>query len=354
MKSYLRGARWGALLASLPVIAGAQAERRTLTGDRVAIYNLAGKLTVQPGSGSQVAIDITRGGRDGSQLKIAAGDIRGSQTLRVIYPSNEISYATNNRNSRTTLRVNSDGTFNEQDGGDSWGRSADRVEIRDSDRGLDAHADLVVSVPKGQRLAIHWGVGETAITNVDGDLRVSVAASRVTSNHTSGRLTLETGSGTVDVSDAQGDVALATGSGGVTLHGIRGENLDVETGSGHVRGDDVDVRSLKLDVGSGGIQLARIKSARATVESGSGGADLGFLSVVSDVSVETGSGGVTLHLAADQGGDVDIQTSSGGINSDFPVQTTRIERGALRGRIGTGNGRIKIESGSGGVRLLKN
>ncbi len=354
MTSLLRAARWAAVFAAIPSLAHGQSEHRALTGDRISIYNLAGHLSVKAGSGSQVGVDIVRGGRDASQLKIVTGDIRGTQSLRVIYPSNQIVYSTANNRSRTQLHVNSDGTFDDQDGDRDWGRGTDRVEIRDSGNGLEAHADLVVSVPKGQRLAVHWGVGEAEVTNVDGDLRVSVAASRVTSTHTSGRLALLTGSGGVDVSDAQGDVELATGSGGVVLRGIHGENLDIETGSGRVRGEAVDVRSLKAEVGSGGLQLSHVKAARVTVDAGSGGTELAFESEVSDLAVDAGSGGVTLHLAANQSGDVDIRTGSGGVESDFPVQTTRIERGALHGHIGTGTGRIKVEAGSGGVRLLKN
>ena len=329
----------------------AQTEHRALTGDRVSIYNLAGRLRVQAVSGNQVSVDVTRGGRDASRLKLLTGEIRGWQSLRVAYSADEIVYPEMGRRSRTQLRVNADGTFD--DDGDSWRRD-DRVEIRDSGSGLEAHADMVVGVPKGQRIAIHWGAGEAQIANVDGDLRVSVAASRVTSEHTRGKLSLETGSGSVAVTDAQGDVTLDTGSGGVTLNGVHGENLDVDTGSGSVRGGDVDVRSLKIDVGSGGLQLDRIRASRVAVDAGSGATELGFLAAVDDLSVDAGSGGVTLHLPAAQGGDVDIETGSGGIDSDFAVQTTRIEHNRLRGRIGGGNARIKIESGSGHVRLLKN
>jgi hypothetical protein len=35
------------------------------------------------------------------------------------------------------------------------------------------------------------------------------------------------------------------------------------------------------------------------------------------------------------------------------VKTSHLERDALRGRIGDGRGKIKIDSGSGHVRLIK-
>ena len=337
------------LCTSLVARLDAQTERRSISGDRVAIYNLAGRLRVQPGTGTEVVVEIARGGHDASQLKLATGVIRGAQTLRVIYPSDRIIYADLDRRSRTTMRVNDDGTFD--DDHDSFDRG--RVEIRDSGSGLEAHADLVVSVPKGQHASVHWGVGEATVSNVDGDLHVSVGSGHLTSEHTRGTLSLDTGSGGLTVTDAQGDVRLDTGSGGVTLTGVHGDALDVDAGAGSVHGADVDVKTLKVDVGSGGLRLDRVKAPHVSVDAGSGTTALELLAPVDHLDVDSGSGGVTIRLPASQGAEVDIETGSGGIESDFAVQTTRIERNHMRGRIGDGRGSIKIEAGSGGVRLIK-
>jgi hypothetical protein len=340
-------------LIAMPALLAAQTERHELTGDRVALYNLAGKLRVQAGSGSQVVVDVTRGGRDGSRLRVAQGDIRGSNTLRVIYPPGDIVYPLLGYRSRTQLRVNSDGTFDDTDH-DGWSRgSRDRVEIRDSGSGLEAFADMVVSVPKGQRIALHWGVGEAVVTNVDGDVRLSVAASAVTTEHTRGTLKLDTGSGGVQVTDAQGDVSLDTGSGGVRVNGVHGENLLIDTGSGSITGADVDVKTLKLDVGSGGLQLDRVKASRVSTDAGSGGVELDFLAPVSELTADAGSGGVTIRLPPAQNADVDIETGSGGIDTDFAISTSRFARNHIHGTIGNGGARIRIEAGSGTVHLLK-
>lgn len=340
------------LCAPLVDHVGAQTERRSISGDRVAIYNLAGRLRVQPGTGSDVVVEITRGGRDASRLTLATGTIRGSQTLRVIYPSDRIVYA-DVRRWQADFRVNDDGTFGD-DSRDSFGRNrGNRVEIRDSGSGLDAHADLVVSVPKGQRATVQWGVGEAIVANVDGDLHVSVASGHLASEHTRGTLSLDTGSGGLTVTDAQGDVTLDTGSGGVSVTGVRGDALGIDAGSGSVHGSDIDVKTLKVDVGSGGLRLDRVKAPRVDVDAGSGATELELLSPVDHLGIDAGSGGVTLRLPSSQGADVDIETGSGGIDSDFSVQTTRVERNHLRGKIGDGRGSIKIESGSGRVRLIK-
>jgi len=352
LRSPARNLALGLIVAAAPIAAHGQADHRSLSGDRVAIYNLAGHVRVQAAAGAQVTVDITRGGRDASRLRIESGDVRGWNALRVIYPSNHIVYPDWRSRGRTQMHVNSDGTFD--DDHDWRDRDNDRVEIRSSGDGLDAHADLTIGVPKGQRVAVHVGVGDATVSNVDGDLRVSISAASVSSEHTRGRLTLETGSGSISATDAQGEVKLDAGSGEVTIDGVHGETLDIDTGSGSVRGHDIDSRMLKVDVGSGGVLLERLASPRVSVDAGSGHTDLSFTQPVEDLGVDAGSGGVTLRLPAAQGADVDIETGSGGIDSDFAVQTTKLSRDHLRGQIGDGRGRIKIESGSGSVRLIKN
>jgi hypothetical protein len=332
--------------------AQAQTERRTISGERVAIYNLAGKVRVEAGSGSAVVVEITRGGRDADQLRIEEGSIRDRETLRVLYPSDHVVYPSMGRSSRTTISVRDDGTW-----GDNGSRGSDRgrnrVEIDGSGRGMEAYADLRILVPRGQHIEIHQGVGDARVTSVDADLAVDVAAADVTTQRTRGTLSLDTGSGSVSVSDAQGDVKLDTGSGSVTISNVHGETLRMDTGSGSIEGGDIEVTELKADVGSGGVKLERVRAPRVDVDAGSGGTELELLSNIEQLKIDAGSGGVTVHLPASLNADVDIETGSGGIDTDFAVQVTRMEQRHMVGRIGNGRGRIRIESGSGRVQLLR-
>ena len=71
------------------------------------------------------------------------------------------------------------------------------------------------------------------------------------------------------------------------------------------------------------------------------------------MKVETGSGDVTLKVPPTLGAEVDIETSSGDIETDFEVAVTRHARDHMTGRIGDGRGKIAIETGSGGIKLVK-
>ncbi len=337
-------------LAASPL--AAQSEQRSVTGANVAIFNLVGRVTAVAGTGNAVQVEITRRGTDAARLRIETGTLRGRETLRIVYPSDRIVYTEMRQRRISGIGVRSDGTFS--DGAWSEFGNRDRVEIRSSGDGLDAYAELLVRVPRGQKIALYLAVGRAEVTNVDGDITVDVGAADVEVSGTKGVLTLDTGSGRVAVREAAGEIVIDAGSGGVTLDRISGTVLRIESGSGGIQGSDIDVREFVADVGSGGLRLARMKAPRVTVETGSGGTTLELLSDVESLHIETGSGGVTVRAPATLGAEVDIETGSGGFQTDFEITTRRMGRNHVQGRIGDGRGRVQVEAGSGTVRLLKN
>ena len=349
-----RGLVAGAGLFTVAAGAGAQTERVTLRGDRVAIYDLVGSVRLQPGSGSDVTVEITRRGPDASRLRVESGALRGRETLRVIFPATRVLYRQgrsgwSGSNWRTTLQVDDDGTFG--DGGDR--RVGRRVEIASRGDGLDAQADLVVSVPRGKELALYLAAGDAEARNVDGDLVIDVSMASVTTTGTRGRLLVDAGSGEVSITDANGEVTLDAGSGGVSLAGVRGPRLDIDAGSGNIRGSDLAVEELRLDAGSGGVRLSRVSAPEIDIDAGSGSVDVSLAADVRSMRVDSGSGGITIGIPESLGAEVTAELGSGGLDLDIPFQMTRRTRDHLAGRIGDGRGRIVIDSGSGTVRLRR-
>ena len=283
-----------AIVATL-VARGAPAqtpERFTVPGDDVAVYNLVGQLKVEGGTGTAVVVEVTRHGADAARLKIGSGEIRGRQTLRVIYDADEITYALMERGSNTTEHVRDDGTFDDGHDRRFFSRGHE-VRISGSGGGLEAYADLRVVVPAGRRVAVYLAVGKATVTNVDGDLKVSVSSADVEANHTRGRLLLDTGSGNVTVTDVAGEISLDTGSGDVTVTGVTGTDLKLDTGSGDVTCDRVAMDALKVDTGSGDVELTGVRAKDVSLDTGSGDVKLELLSDVELLDVDTGSGGVT-------------------------------------------------------------
>lgn len=339
----------GAMAVSAP--ANGQTTTHQLRGSNVAVYNLAGVVRVEAGSGTEVEVEVTRRGSDASRLQVESGPIRDRETLRVIYPEDRIVYRAPDMRSgsdfRTSLRVNEDGTF---DGG--WdGFRGRRVEIRSGGSGLEASADLRIRVPRGKSLDLNLAVGEATVSNVEGDIRIDVQAASVTTQGTRGKLDLDTGSGEVRVTDARGEIALDTGSGSVTLESVAGPRLELDSGSGRITARGVEVEELRLDTGSGRVSLRDVKTRELALDSGSGSVEIDLSSDVDRMEVDAGSGSITIGVPPSLGAEVLIETGSGGIDVDVPITMTRSGRRSLEGRLGDGRGRMAIETGSGGVRI---
>jgi hypothetical protein len=346
-------------VAFVTVPAAAQSSRHVLKGESVAIYNLVGELRVEPGSGSDVVVEVERGGADAAKLEIQSGPLRGRETLRIIYPDDVIVMPEWGRGWNTTLRVRDDGTFGD-DGEVSghrrgWMRDGHEVRITGRSRnGLEAFADLRVTVPAGKTISVNLGVGKAFISNVDGNIRVSVASADVAADRTRGTLRVETGSGNVDLRTAGGDVTLSTGSGDLTVSGMQGASLRLETGSGNVTVTDGKASSLHVETGSGDIDATGSAGDEVSFETGSGNVDVALVSTFRSLSIQTGSGDVTLRVPATVGAEVDLDTGSGDIDlGGLTLQVRRIEHDHVTGTLGDGKGRLSVETGSGNVRLQK-
>lgn len=364
-----------ALLAAAPATAQ---EQVALSGDRVAIYNLAGEVRVEASSGPSVTVDVTRGGRDAHELRVERTQIAGWQQMVIRYPANRIVYRSLGY-SRSEFSVREDGTFGhrnldpalgvERINKNINGDGGERIRIANSGDGLEAFADLKITVPAGHTVAIHLGVGKVFATNINGDLQIDSRSGSVNANGLSGFARIDTGSGSITLRDSEGDFGLHTGSGSIGVAGVARGVLVAETGSGDVELHDLDVNELAVRTGSGSVNLAGVKAPAARITTGSGGIRARRLSarnfdlntgsgsvrveLTSDVQagrIDTGSGGVDVAIAPDAGTEFTIDTGSGGIDMDMPgVVVTESRRSYLRGRIGDGNGTLRVSTGSGGV-----
>ena len=340
--------------------AAAQISKHVLKGDSVAVYNLVGVLRVDAGTGSDVMVEVSRGGADAAKLDVQTGPIRGRETLRVIYPDDVIIMPDGGEGHgwNTTLRVRDDGTFgDDRDDHRGWSREGHEVRITSRRRGsdgLEASADLRVTVPKGKNVAVNLGVGKAFVTNVDGAIRVSVSSADVATDRTRGSLRVSTGSGNVDLRSAAGDVNLATGSGDITASGIDGSTLRLETGSGTITLSDGKAGTVYASTGSGNIEATSTSGDDVSFETGSGDVDVALIAAFRSVHIETGSGDVTLKVPSTAGAEVDIDTGSGDIDLGGLTLTVRkVSHDHVTGTLGDGKGRLSVETGSGNVHLEK-
>jgi hypothetical protein len=311
-----------ALFGALP-LAAQRVERFTLDARGANVHNVAGVVTVVPGTGSAVVVEITRGGADAAQLRV----VRDGGEVRVVYPGNRVLYERMGARARSTVMVRRNGRLGS-------GISSRAVVVAGAGAGTRAWADVRVLVPAGRSAEIHQSVGRVSVANVNG--RVQVFA------HTAD----------IDVRNTQGDLTVDTQTGAVTLTNVRGGTVDAAARSGSIRGTGVRAQALEALVGSGPINLTGVSAREVTADTRAGSVDL-VLATDADLEVRTGSGPVTVTLPRTYGAQVEIEAGNGGITVDGPVANRRATRSTFQGTLGDGRGSLAILTGSGAVRIRR-
>jgi hypothetical protein len=324
---------------------GAAQERFTIAGGKVAIYNLAGRTSVERGTGSAVVVEVTRGGRDGARLRVEQGPVGDHAALRVVYPGDRVAYPQATGSSE--LRVRDDGTF----GGPTRGREGRRVRV-DREGEEEAWADLRVLVPAGLDVELRVAVGEMSARGVSANLLLDTHSGGVTAEDLRGRIRIDTGSGTVLATGIEGELEVDTGSGDVVVRNARVGTLGVDTGSGAVTIEGFRADALHVDTGSGGVR-GEGDAEEVEVDTGSGDVSLDLGALLRNVMVDSGSGDVTLTVPANYGARVSLETSSGDLEVNVPLQVVRRGQDALEGTIGDGRGQLTVDTGSGNITVRR-
>jgi len=340
-------------LAALSVAATgdprAQGERFTLTGDKVEVFDLAGEIRVEPGTGSAVVVEVMRSGKDAGSLQVRTLSHDGNAALAVAFPGKYVVYPERREHGTNSEWIDDDGVFGDRK---SRAFSGHEVHVSSSGSGLEAHADLRVLVPAGKKIQVHHAVGVSSIRDVEAAVSVDQGVGDLDMKGVKGDVSLDTGAGAVSVADLRGDLAIDSGSGEVTLSKVHGDRLDLDSGSGTVKGSDLQVESLVVDSGSGSVNFRALSARTIRLDSGSGDVDLDLTSQTSDIDVDSGSGTVTLRVPADFSARYDIDGGSGGVEVGVQHQAVQVDDERAQGKIGDGRGRIRIDGGSGRVKIV--
>jgi hypothetical protein len=227
--------------------------------------------------------------------------------------------------------------------------------------GGGSHLTIKVEVPERQGW-FDWGsdtrMGDTLLdikVPKNAEMKIDVVSADVTLagvagrsldvDSVSGRLRLDSGAKEIDVESVSGDVDLAgtadrshleSVSGNLRARGLTGE-MKLETVSGDIDVEGGIYREIGAVTVSGDINLRGKPAAGARVD------------------VETMSGDVHLHLPSDTSARMRASTFSGSIRSDFgtPEEPEHGPGSSLDATSGDGNSQIGIETFSGDIEIRK-
>lgn len=228
------------------------------------------------------------------------------------------------------------------------------VEGRNADEFVVEEVGGRISLRTPGRLRSRWDSFDvTILTPAGTDVEVRAASADVEARVELGSLEVEVASGDLRVGDVSGDAAVRSASGDLEI-GTVGGDLVVNTASGDIALREAKGRA-RLNTASGG---ARVGAAHAaTVASTqSGDVEIGRYEG-EDLECGSTSGDVKIGLPPGRALDVDIDSISGDIRSDFPT-----EANAPSGPLSDANpptedpattARLRVKTVSGDVALVR-
>lgn len=232
-----------------------------------------------------------------------------------------------------------------------------------------AHIMLRLSIPDGKSVKIDASSTDIDISGLKLDLDVRGSSSDIEMESTEGNFECDLSSGDVNIMKHGGDIRITGKSSDIRMDEIRGE-IDIRTSSGDGKIDDVR-GSAVISTSSGDYRIYNV-DGNLDIRSSSG--DINVDSVTGSVRAESSSGDVRLKsLTADQGdfdvdtvsGDVYIEinpnfagrlslrSSSGGISSQVSGEIETVSDSKLIASVGAGNGRLKVITSSGDIRVTR-
>lgn len=223
-------------------------------------------------------------------------------------------------------------------------------DMKDRPEGKNVSISFEVVVPKATTLTSKTGSGSQVIGDINGPVNASAGSGSVELGRISGDTKASAGSGHVLVNGTTGKTDVSSGSGSIELRAANGP-VSARTGSGEIRVTSTGAGDVQASTGSGSI-TARGVHGTFTASSGSGSIDVDG-TPTGAWSVSSASGSVTIGLPAAANFELDASSSSGGVDTDFPVTTTQMSRRGLKGTVGSGGPLIKASTASGRIKLVK-
>ena len=224
---------------------------------------------------------------------------------------------------------------------------ANRVEVRTvvpRPRNFPGSVDFTIGVPDETNVTLKMMSGNVRATNISGGLRADVVTGNLVVAAARRIEALKSVSGDIEIVDASADdfVTASTVSGNITVRGLKGRTIQLGTVSGNVRMDDVQSDRLMARAVNGNIDYA------------------GDLARSGRYEFVSHSGDIRLMLSGGTGFEVQANSFSGNVRSEFPVSRRAGAEGGggvtpkgIRGVFGDASAMLVLRAFSGNIAIAR-
>ena len=221
------------------------------------------------------------------------------------------------------------------------------VEDHDLMRNISISYDIVT--PAQTRLHSTTGSGNQTVQGLAGPAESSTGSGDVRVNEIGADVTAHTGSGGITISEVKGALRATSGSGDIHADQIAGA-ITASTGSGDVRLTQSGAGDVEVSTGSGTVQVNGVNGA---VQIGTGSGNITAEGTPTrNWRLHTGSGDLTVQLPQQTSFELYAHTSSGSIESKFPITMEgMISTRELHGKVGAGGPVVDLRTSSGTIHI---
>jgi DUF4097 and DUF4098 domain-containing protein YvlB len=221
--------------------------------------------------------------------------------------------------------------------------------LEDRELRQNVSIDYELTLPARTALAAETGSGDLRAQGLQSALRAQTGSGNMTLSNITADVPAESGSGDIELTDVKGSMYISTGSGNIRTTRVGGRFIG-SSGSGDVHLDQTSAGEVKVETGSGNID-ARGVNGSVNASTGSGDVEIDGRQS-GDWRLGTGSGNVRVRFEGEPSFELDAQTSSGGIDVNFPVTIQgRFEKHSLRGKVRNGGNLVYVRTGSGDIEF---
>ncbi len=221
------------------------------------------------------------------------------------------------------------------------------VEDRDLLRDISISYDIVT--PAQTHLHSATGSGNQTVDGLAGPAEASSGSGDVRLNQIGSDTRATTGSGEITISGVKGTLRASSGSGDIRADQISGA-ITASTGSGDVRLTQSGSGDVEVSTGSGSVEANGVNGA---VRIGTGSGNISAQGTpAGDWRIHTGSGDLTVELPQQTSFELYAHTSSGSIDSKFPITVQgAISPRDLHGKVGNGGPLVDLRTSSGTIHI---
>ena len=304
----LIGTGW---LLATPLIVDAKIERsvdKTFTvqpGGTLRVDTNGGGITVEPGTGSAVAVHVTE--RIDASTDAEADEILKHLELTIEQQGNDVTAVAKYAGERTS----------------SWFHWGSWPPVQCS---------FKITVPSTYNVDLHTSGGGIRVGDLTGRVETKTSGGGLEFGKITGSIEGHTSGGGIRLEACTGDVKLHTSGGGIHLGPVTG-SADVHTSGGPISITEI-----------GGTVQAHTSG---------GGVDVAFSGPLKgDCDISSSGGGITVKVDPKSAFDLDARTSGGGVHSDVPVTVQgETGRGKLVGKVNGGGHLLKVHTSGGGIHI---